>query len=551
MSQIPTRPQLPPLTHLPEPARQPARAAEVDYPEEVLFASREEFRRRAGWEPYVWMVVAGACTWSGIALVYVASLSPLTPLFALLSITDPLIMLSAWQGMGLSPLLIVAILVGSPIFGALAGAAGVPAALWWIGRMRPRQFLEERSFQAARNRAFGWALAVPQCALIVVLALVAMVPGVGQWQQLSYSALAAVLAMCVIAAVSVWCGRAIGARVNIGGLPKVAELEQRAIHEPRASERQRLYGILHAQDRRHLPRNRMFVNPRLLVTSMWVIARGHWWVLVGGALLASPMLWLIDVIQAFQAMPLALASGTPTAADPQVTPDVSVLEASLAVLIVLAWCMIAALAPLLAMIIVPIARNQPSDLRTYRTVSERFQVNPWERKVVMLATGIMVVAEIGLIGVFAAVLAGARALSIGSTLAIMMTVVIVPLSGYATRRALAEHLRTIVYGPAHWFMRRSTPIAAMHPARGERDDMHADPRVRERRAREHAQSFGLSPNASPLEVAKAAASTGALPDLGVRDDPYTQFTVEPRALPDHHIPERVEDLGYQPHPWNR
>ena len=178
---------LPPLTNLPEPARKPARSQEVDYPEEILLDSQQELRSVAGWKPYAWLVPIGAVSWTVLGWIFLLSLSPLMWLIALILMTDPG-MTDAWlRQLGTSLGAVLLIIVGSPILGALLGAAAVPAGLWGVARVRPRYYLSEELFRTAVARRFAIAMVAPQVALMLLLVALSMLPGQFAWHQLSLS----------------------------------------------------------------------------------------------------------------------------------------------------------------------------------------------------------------------------------------------------------------------------------------------------------------------------------------------------------------------------
>lgn len=519
----------------------PPRSQEVDYPEEILLDSVAELRRVASWKPYAFLISVGVVSWTLMALVFLASFSPLMWLILLMGIADPMLISAFFREFGVPFPVLVAILMGAPVVGAGLGAATVPVGLWGVARIRPRTFLSEEAFRAAVARRFSVAAIAPHVVVIVLLGVLSPIPTVSAWDALSFNVIAALAEMIVIAAATFWTVQSIFRQMNVLRLPAVSELTIRAQQAPNPQERARLWGILFAQDRRHLPRNTTVVGPRFLVTSVGVILSHHWWVLVVLAALCGPLLWFVDMIQAFLGMSVGF---DPTAADPQGRPDVSLAELGAMILAAVAWVLTFAFAPVLTIIAVRVRGREPRDLRTLPTVRERLEVNPWEKTVVWVGTVLVVCAEVLIIaGYFVLIALVGQWTALHWLWLLVWSALVVPLSAVATWRALAVDLRTIVYGPAHWFARRATPTAAIAPLRGTKASVAKDPRVAERRARERAAGLGLAENATPEELARAASSRGALPDLGVEDDPYEPWTPgEPERTSEHSIPKGLDEL---------
>lgn len=515
----------------------------MDLPEEILLDSSTELRRVAGWKIYAWLVPLTALAWAALATIFLNSLSPLLWLMALLTLGDLAMLGSLTRELGLSLAQMLLIAFGAPVLGAALGAGAVQAGLHFVGRIRPREYLSEKEFRQAVASRFAWAVALPQVAVMVSLGLLALLPGAFIWQQLSYSVVGALAMMGVVAICSFFAVRGTAARANVLRLPSVQELQARAHAAPNPQERARLFGILFAQDRRHLPRNTTVVGPRFFLTSFLMIARRHWWVFLVLAIALAPMLWIADMVQAFQGIQ-SMGSMDPSQIDPQAGGDFSALETGLLILVAVVLACAAAFLPLAVIFAVPIKGREPRDLRTYPTVRERFDVNRWEKSVVWVGTFLWALV---LIVVAAAYFGLVWALGEGATLHVLWiaiwVVLGIPLSVGAVYVALSRDLRTIVYGPAHWFARRATPTAAIIPMRGTKQDLQGDPRIAERKMQDQAQRLGLGPDATPDQVARAAASTGQLPDLGIAEDPYEPWAPgEPERTSEHSIPKGLDDL---------
>ncbi len=498
----------------------------------------------AGWKPYAWLVPIGAVSWTVLGWIFLLSLSPLMWLIALILMTDPG-MTDAWlRQLGTSLGAVLLIIVGSPILGALLGAAAVPAGLWGVARVRPRYYLSEELFRTAVARRFAIAMVAPQVALMLLLVALSMLPGQFAWHQLSFTVLAALAVMAGTTAATYFIVRAVMNGTKVLRLPHVHELKTRAEVAQDPAERARLWGILFAQDRRHLPRNTTVVGPRFFVTSALLMVMRHWWVFLTLGMVLAPLWWGVDMVQSFEGMSATMSASQPNAVDPQAGRDVSLVEVALLVLAGLAWLAAATIIPLAVIYAVSVRGREPSDLRTYPSARERLTVNPWEKAVAVSGTVLMVCVEFLILAAYYLVLwvvEGATGLTI--LWAVVFVGVGVPLSAVATWRVFTRDLRTIVYGPAHWFMRRATPTAAIAPLRGTKAGLEGDPRIAERKARERALKLGLDETATPEQLAQVAAKSGQLPDLGVEEDPYEPWEPgEPERTSEHSIPKGLDDL---------
>lgn len=524
----------------------PPRSEDIDLPSEILADSRRALVRGVRWPIYVWMAVIGAVVWSMFSWLFLVAAAPLIGLYLLTILAGTELIQVLLRTLGLSPGLVLTSLLGAPVLGAVLGAAAVPLAMRWVLTIRPREYLTEAGFQREVARRFALVQAIPQLAVIALLVLLVLLPIRTPWQHLSFGVLAGLAGMVSTVILGYLCTLGLVRALRPLGLPSVADLDARAARATTRAERTRLLGILYTQDRRHLPRATTFVGPRMLLASARAILVRHWWVLLVAALLGGAIWWFADVGQTFAAFSYD-ATGTGQALDPQLGSDVPALTIVLVLLAFAAWIAVCAVTPAALVSLISASKHRPSDLRTYPSVRERFAVNPWEKRVVWNAVGVIVVAEMLLLSLVVAIMA---ALGLFSTVdgvwATLLLVVLIPCSGVATFRALAHDLRDIVYGPAHWYARRATPIAALAPAVGTKADVAADPRVRDRITRQRADALGLGATASAEDVAREGAKVGLLPDFGIRETADVSWQDhEPERTSEHSIPTRLESLERQ------
>ena len=239
--------------------------------------------------------------------------------------------------------------------------------------------------------------------------------------------------------------------------------------------------VLFAQDRRHLPRNRFIANPRVVAQSFRTIARYRWWQVLIVAVLVVPFYYFADFGQLF-----TLDGGV---GDISGATDFSLTTRIAALVLLVAWLSAFAWLPPLVLSLfhlIPPSKRGVRDQRTYPTIAERMAVNRWERGVVWVTTlGLAAVEAVCLIALLVVLQVTGDAALAGP-----VHLWVLGISGFAasalgmiaTYRAMAIDLRTIVYGPAGWYMRREVPFSAIAPRRGTRTDLADDPRVRAARA---------------------------------------------------------------------
>lgn len=534
---------LAPLRGLPEPEKLPTGDDIVDLPEEVLFDSARVMRKRAGWKIWVWMAVVGAASWGVLGMVFLSSLTPIFAFLPIFAIAEPSFVTSFLSGLGVSLWEVLFIAFGSAPFGALAGLGAAALGLRSVARLRPREYLTEKLFR----RAIGWSFAKwllwPQLAVLALSVLLTALPGnTFMLADFSYIVVAGYLSMLAVAIVSVPVAGGCARTANPLGLPGYNELEvkrQAALGTPKYAAYTR---VMFAQDRRHLPRNKLVVNTRMFVESFCTLLRYRAWQIVLFAALISPFYFFADIGQLF-----SYANDLEEVSD---ATDFSLVSRLSFVALVIAWgSALAWLPPLVLSLfhLIPPSKRGVRDERTYPTISERLAVNRWERGVVWVTTlGLAAIEAVCLFAFLVVLSATGDAGEAGS-----LHIAALVFAGFgasalgmiATYRALAIDLRTIVYGPAGWYTRREVPFSAIAPKRGTRADLADDPRVRAALRERQAMALGLPKNASLEEIAKAASRTGVLPDFGLGDEQAAPAIIDPPAVrSEHDIPENLEEL---------
>lgn len=541
-SALTTQP-LPPLLGLPEPEKLPTGDDVVDLPEEVLFESAKVMREKAGWKIWVWMALIGAASWGTLGMVFLGSLTPLFMFLPLFALAEPGFVTSLLSGLGVSLWEVLVVALGSAPFGALAGLGAAALGLRSAARLRPREYLTEQLFR----RAIGWSFAKwllwPQLAVLGLSMMLTALPGNSfMLADFSYIVVAGYLSMLAVAIVSVPVAGGCARAANPLGLPGYNALEgkrQAAVGTPKFAQYTR---VMFAQDRRHLPRNKLVVNSRMFLESFWTILRYRAWQIVLFAALLSPFYFLSDIAQLFSNIDDLKQASNAT--------DFSLGTRLAFVLLVIAWgSAFAWLPPLVLSLfhLIPSSKRGVRDQRTYPTITERFAVNRWERGVVWVTTlGLAAIEATCLLAFLIVLNASGDAGGAGS-----VHIMALAFAGFsasalgmiATYRAMAIDLRTIVYGPAGWYARREVPFAAIAPKRGTRTDMADDPRVRAALRERQAMALGLPKNASLEQIAKIASRTGVLPDFGLGEQQMAPATIEPpKVKGEHDIPETLEEL---------
>ena len=485
----------------------------------------------------------GVCQLGGARDVFLGSLTPLFSFLPILAIAEPSFVASLLNGLGASTGVVLFIAFGSAPFGALAGLGAAALGLRSVARLRPREYLTEKEFR----RAIGWSFAKwilwPELAVIVLSMILTALPGnTFILADFSYIVVSGYLQMLVIALLSAPLAAGLARASNPLKLPGLGGLEVRR----QASFGTDSYGhytrVLFAQDRRHLPRNRFTANPRVVAQSFRTIARYRWWQVLIVAVLVVPFYYFADFGQLF-----TLDDGV---GDISGATDFSLSTRIAALVLLIAWLSAFAWLPPLVLSLfhlIPPSKRGVRDQRTYPTITERMAVNRWERGVVWVTTlGLAAIEAVCLIALLVVL-----QMTGDADLAGPVHLWVLGISGFAasalgmiaTYRAMAIDLRTIVYGPAGWYMRREVPFSAIAPQRGTRTDLADDPRVRAALRERQAMKLGLPKDATLEQIAKAASRTGVLPDFGLGEEQVTPATVEPPTIKgEHDIPESLEEL---------
>ena len=539
----PSAQSLPPLVGLPEPERLPTGDDVVDLPEEVLCESARSMRAAAGRKIWVWMAIVGFVSWGALAMAFLGSLTPLFSFLPILALAEPSFVASLLNGLGASPGVVLFIAFGSAPFGALAGLGAAALGLRSVARLRPREYLTEKEFR----RAIGWSFAKwilwPELAVIVLSMILTALPGnTFILADFSYIVVSGYLQMLVVALLSAPLAAGLARASNPLKLPGLGELEVRRQSAIGTDNYGHYTRVLFAQDRRHLPRNRFTANPRVVAQSFRTIARYRWWQVLIVAVLVVPVYYFADFGQLFT------LDGS--VGDISGATDLSLSTRIAALALLIAWLSAFAWLPPLVLSLfhlIPPSKRGVRDQRTYPTITERMAVNRWERGVVWVTTlGLAAVEAVCLIALLVVLQVTGDA-----DLAGPVHLWVLGISGFAasalgmiaTYRAMAIDLRTIVYGPAGWYMRREVPFSAIAPQRGTRTDLADDPRVRAALRERQAMKLGLPKGATLEQIAKAASRTGVLPDFGLGEEQVTPATVEPPAIKgEHDIPESLEEL---------
>lgn len=539
----PSAQSLPPLLDLPEPEKLPTGDDVVDLPEEVLFDSAQVMRKRAGWKIWVWMAAAGAVSWGILGAVFLGSISPLVMFLPLFALAEPGFISSFLGGLGVSLWEVLLLACGAAPFGALVGLGAAALGLRSVARLRPREYLTEKLFRQAIGWSFAKWLMWPQLAVIAMSMLLTALPGNSfMLADFSYIAVAGYLSMIAVVIVSVPFTAGCARSANPLGLPGHSELEmkrQAAMGTPKFAEYTR---VMFAQDRRHLPRNTLVVSARMFLASFCTLLRYRAWQIVLFAALLAPFYFLADLVQLFSNIEDLKQVNNAT--------DFSLMTRLAFVLLVIAWASALAWLPPLVLSLfhlIPPSKRGVRDQRTYPTISERLSVNRWERGVVWATTlslaAIEAVCLVAFIVVQVASNDAGEASSVHTGALAFAGFVACALGMISTYRAIAIDLRTIVYGPAGWYMRREVPFAAIAPKRGTRAEMADDPRVRVAVRERQAMALGLPKNASLEQIAKFASRTGVLPDFGLGDEQAAPAIIDPPAVKgEHDIPEDLEEL---------
>ena len=539
----PSAQSLPPLVGLPEPERLPTGDDVVDLPEEVLCESARSMRAAAGRKIWVWMAIVGFVSWGALAMAFLGSLTPLFSFLPILALAEPSFVASLLNGLGASPGVVLFIAFGSAPFGALAGLGAAALGLRSVARLRPREYLTEKEFR----RAIGWSFAKwilwPELAVIVLSMILTALPGnTFILADFSYIVVSGYLQMLVVALLSAPLAAGLARASNPLKLPGLGELEVRRQSAIGTDNYGHYTRVLFAQDRRHLPRNRFTANPRVVAQSFRTIARYRWWQVLIVAVLVVPFYYFADFGQLFTLD--GSVGDISGATDFSLSTRIAALALLIAWLSAFAW-----LPPLVLSLfhLIPPSKRGVRDQRTYPTITERMAVNRWERGVVWVTTlGLAAVEAVCLIALLVVLQVTGDA-----DLAGPVHLWVLGISGFAasalgmiaTYRAMAIDLRTIVYGPAGWYMRREVPFSAIAPQRGTRTDLADDPRVRAALRERQAMKLGLPKGATLEQIAKAASRTGVLPDFGLGEEQVTPATVEPPAIKgEHDIPESLEEL---------
>ena len=559
-----------PLTELPEPPLI-EEAGEPLLPSEILAESTIELHNRAALRIYPWAAAIGAFFW----VLFICMV---------LSVGNPVLMmvglLFAMIG-GADTLVASAALLGAAGAGLILSLAMIPLGVFWAGRIRPRELLSEAAFQRAIAHRIALAFSAPMaCACLILAALFVTSPLrelPTYWYASSWFILPNLFLPGLTTLVMFWAVRGALRAANPFKLPIPAQLLTAASQAPTSAEAARLLGIVHAQDRRHLPPNVPRLNARVLARSTLQVAKTA----VPVLFMAAPGVTMI--------VQLISLSGPSTAQSNPSIPVIDIVGAPLqwwvlpAVIgVSLAWLACAGPIPAVLMALLRPKPGQVQDLRTYTTPAERYRVNRWEYRVVVLSNLlIQLVTALTAIG-FALIAVGGG----GDPGSIMMAVILfwitlLPFNALFTQAIMGRNLRQIVYGPAGRYMRRRTPIAAVtllgttRSAYANQPDVRAAVRDAEAKAAAqpapasnppasqapaptgqpaHSNSghapAGATPNgaeaAVPSGVAAAAAEQPvvALPDFGGQGDLYTEFEVsEPATRDDYAIPEDLDSLA--------
>lgn len=528
----------PPLLRLPEPRRVPPTDPAAVLPEEYLLDSRRELLRRLArrsWAPalVLWPL------WLCLVGLYVLGTAPTYWLITLLAgLGDSSLLRQTTALMGFSRTGLLLGFLGLPVLATALSLLLLSASAAWVGRLRPRELLDERAFQRAVSLRAALPLIAPAYGVIALLILAVMVQVPLQWSGLSAGALSSLalgIGLCLIAQTIL---RRVLSAPRLLGVPSPVDVERTALIGPH-EQRREAAGRLHAQDRRHLPPHREEAGPAPVLRALRATARG-WclWVVPTGLGLAWIVFAITDVVVLFSR--ISSIGGAQQHSPAQLPWQLLAIAVPLGVLTALGL----GLAPLAAMRTSRSLRGRVTDLRTHRSWTDRVRVNPWEGAVATrtgLAQAAVALVAVAVLGV-ALALTGALT-AVGWVWIVLDVLVLVPLIGAAGTWAMRHHLRYVVYGRAGAFMRRRTPWAMVAPLYGTRADRAEDPVVIaeiRRRRRSEVGEYGLEPvgpapegmpgTGMPGGVGSAGSAGGGPTGAGATGGPGAGD--EPVGLPD-------------------
>ena len=551
---------MPPLLNLPPPPRVEPEDPGLVPPAEILAESVRALTRRLLRLSPVPAVILVAL-WALLFLMYVLGASPtMWFLAALASLADPSFFRYTLTALGFSAngLWITALLL--PVGATGVSLALLPLAARWIAGLNPRDFLSERAFQQAVSSRVTWVLIAPVILTITLLLLAIAVGAPLQWQSFSPGPLS-MLCAAVLAVQAAFAGIRAWMRADrILQIPSADALERTARIDPDLEKRHRAAAAVLAQDRRHLPPNpgtpqaRAAARPAGAWRALRLIsARALVWVLPALASIGWAIFAMVDVTQVFSGMledDLLQVRGQPL--------DSWMLLLGIPALLVLAVAV--AFAPALAVQLAGTSREGVIDQRPYAQWEHRARVNRWEASAVAWTGGLVA-------GACIAVVLGHALLTtlVGHSTALLWTgvfvavLIVAPLLAGAAVHAMRSDLRTVLYGPPGWYMRRETTAALVAPDIGTRTQRGQDPAVRAAlRTRLRAQAgdhelelFDLDaaageklwldeslPGAKDTDVREADVSRGILPDFGADDSPFQASPDQDRTS----IPDTVRGL---------
>lgn len=537
----------PPLLRLPEPRRMAPTDPAAVLPGEYLVDSRRELLRRLArrsWAPalVLWPL------WLCLVGLYVLGTAPTYWLFTLLAaLGDSTYLRQSVLLMGFSRTGLLLAFLGLPLLATALSLLLLSVSAAWVGRLRPRELLDESAFQRAVSLRAALPLIAPAYAVIALLVLAVMVQAPLQWTGLSAGALSSLalgIGLCLIAQTIL---RRVLSAPRLLGVPSAAALEYAALLGPQ-EQRGEAAGCLRAQDRRHLPPHREELGPASVLRALRVTARG-WclWVFPAGLGLAWVVFAITDVVVLFSRLS---SMDTSQRAPAQLPWQLLAISVPLGALTALGL----GLAPFAAMRLSRSLRGRVTDLRTHRSWTDRVRVNPWEGAVatrtgllqaaVVLIAVLVLGAGLGLTGALTAV---------GWVWLVLDVLVLVPFIGVAGTWAMRRHLRYVVYGRAGSFMRRRTPWAMVAPQYGTRADRADDPVVIaeiRRRRRAAVGEHGLEP-VGPLSDGAAGmpgvvGAAGSVGTAGAGPTGGSRAGEEPVGLPDFGAEDSVPPAGGGP-----
>ncbi|PWH06302.1 hypothetical protein DEO23_04770 [Brachybacterium endophyticum] len=516
----------PPLQDLDPPRRLPPTDPAAVLPEEYLVDSRRALLRtlvRACWAPA--LILWGL--WLCLVVLYVLGAAPTYWALSLLAaLGSPHALRQAMVVTGFSSGGLLLAVIAVPLLATALSLLLLSLSAALVGRVRPREHLSETSFQRSVAQRAALPLIAPAHGTIALLVLAVICRAPLHWRALSAGALSMLaigIGLTLLAGLAL---RRWYSAPRVLHCPAPAALETAAMigpHEERPGAAHRLL----AQDRRHLPPADDDLGPGAGLRALTVTGRAWMrFVVPAGLALAWLVFALTDVVVLFGRI-------AETSAWQQSSPSALPWQL-LAVAVPLGGITVCALAiaPLVALRLARPHRRRVTDQRTYRSWSDRVQVNPWEGAVATwtgtLHAGIALTAVIvlglalGLGGVLTAV---------GWVWLVLDVLVLVPLIGLAGTWAMRHHLRYVIYGPAGRYMRRRTPTALVAPLLGTREERAQDPvviaeirRRREATASEH--------DLRPLVAAPDAGVPGVPSGSDAGTGAGRQATGDPLALPD-------------------